>query len=420
MEPREAFQMLGIPSLLALTILLPTDTMVVDAGTALRMADEASLLVDASRFRAERAAHAVSAARSWNAPRFEAVVENAGATDPVLGSGVRAAEGQLVLSSRVRIGGARGAEIARSRALQDASAAGIELAQAEVRTATLTAIADAERDRTLLEQAVEERLAIDAFAEALLSGVEVGRFAAGDAARAQGALVLAITEEARRRAALARSEVRLAQLLGLESGAPVRVRIDAPCPSPSDASSGPSTLPPMRLAEAHLDEADAALALSRARAIPDLEPQIGVRRSGGVDQLYLGLAFDLPLFGGTLQRTAAARAEREAIAAERQAIERSLDADRAAAVRSLTALESASAYFAGGWVAALDLSVGAALANYELGEGTLGDLLQARQARFNALRDYAEWLADVRIARIEAARLGHQPLDERLLCTTLL
>ena len=173
----------------------------------------------------------------------------------------------------------------------------------------------------------------------------------------------------------------------------------------------------MSLADAQLREAEAALSLSRAQRIPDLEPQIGIRRSGGIDGLYLGLAFDLPLFGGTLQRSAAARAERAAVAAEHTEVERMLDSEREAAVRSLAALESAGAFFAEGWESTLDLSVSAALANYELGEGTLGDLLQARQARADALRDHAEWVAEVRAARIEAARLGHLPLDERVLCT---
>lgn len=412
--------MIALSSLLILTLQLPTDTIVVDAGRALRMAEEASLTVEAARLRVDRAAHGVAEARSWNAPRLEAVVENVGAMDGLPGSGMRAAEGQIVLSSRVRIGGDRGAGIALSRASRDVSAAEHELALSGVRTATLQALTHAERDRTLLQHAAEERVAMETFANALAAGAEAGRFAAGDAARAEGALVLAITEEARRRAALAGSDARLAYLLGLTTGTPLRILTDGICVRPDEAPEQPPPLASLRLAEARLAEADAAHALTRARAIPDLEPQIGVRRTAGVDGLYLGLAIDLPLLGGTRQRTAAARVEREAVAAEARALERSTVAERSSAALVLAALESAGAHFTEDWSAVLDLSVVAAVAGYELGEGTLGDLLQARQARVTALRDHAEWIADVRLARIEAARLGHLPLDERVLCTASL
>lgn len=410
--------MFVLSSLLAISLQLPADTLVLAPAQALRMAEEASLSIEAARLRVERAGRGVAEARSWNAPRLETIVENVGAMDVGPRSGMRAAEGQIVLSSQVRVGGDRGAAIAHSRAVQDAYTAEQALTLNDVRAQTLEAIAIAERDRVLLEQATEERMTMEAFAGALAAGAAAGRFAAGDAARAEGALVLTITEEARRRAALASSEGRLAYLLGLDSGAPLRVRTDAVCTAPVAGSVDPAP-PSLRLAEARLAEADAALAVSRARSIPDIEPQIGVRRTAGVDGLYLGIAFDLPLLGGSLQRTAAARLEREAVAAEARAVERSVAADRAAAQRILTALESAGAHFTGDWAAALDRALNAAIANYELGEGTLGELLQARQARTAALRDHAEWLAEVRLALLESAHAGLLPLDERALCTAI-
>lgn len=411
--------MFVLSSLLAISLQLPTDTLVLAPVQALRMAEEASLSIEAARLRVERAGRGVAEARSWNAPRLETIVENVGAMDVGPRSGMRAAEGQIVLSSQVRVGGDRGAAIAHSRAVQESYVAEQALTLNDVRAQTLEAIAIAERDRVLLQQATEERIAMEAFANALAAGAAAGRFAAGDAARAEGVLVLAITEEARRRAAVAASEGRLAYLLGLDSDTPLRVRTDAVCTAPAVGSADPAPPPSLRLAEARLAEADAALAVNRARSIPDLEPQIGVRRTAGVDGLYLGIAFDLPLLGGSLQRTAAARLEREAVAAEARAVERSVAADRAAAQRILTALESAGAHFTGDWAAALDRALNAAIASYELGEGTLGELLQARQARTAALRDHAEWLAEVRLARLDSARAGLLPLDERVLCTAL-
>lgn len=410
--------MLVLSTFIVVSLTLPTDTVVVEAGAALRMAEEVSLTMDAASLRVERATHEIAEARSFSIPQFEAIVENVGAEDPALGPGLNRMEGQLILSSRLRVGGERGAGMALARARHDASAGENALVRAEVRAGALESMANAARDRRLLRQTEEERLAIERFTESLRLGASVGRFAAGDAARAEGALVLATTEEARRRAALALSEARLALALGLDAGTPVHVPIDRACAAPTHSTvDDASQLPQARISSARLSEADAALALSRARAIPDLQPQFGVRRSGGVDGLYLGVAFDLPFFGGTLRRTAAARAEREAVAAERSAFTRALDSERAAAGSSVAALESASAYFSGDWEAALDLSVGAALANYELGEGSLGDLLQARQARLAALRDHAVWLAELQNARIEAARLGLLPLNEDVFCT---
>jgi outer membrane protein, heavy metal efflux system len=395
----------------------PSDTVVLQLPEALRLAQTSSLRLEAAALRAGSALQGIGAARSWATPQLGASVENLGAPEPFGGPGLRGVEGQFVVSGLIPVGGDRRAGIAQARARHQASTAASDLVRHEVLAGTLAAIVAAERDRDLASQAAEERAAIEVFADALRKGVAAGRFPAGDAARAEGALVQAATEEARRRASLAVSEADLALALGLPPGTAVRVVVDGACTRDGAGAGGEIvSLPDSRLAAARLSEAEAALALSRARAVPDLYPQLGLRRSGGLDGVYLGLAFDLPFSPGNTRRTAAARDERDATAAERSALERDLAAERAATAARLQALEAVGALFSAAWSAALDLSVSAGLASYQLGDGSLGDLLQTRRARLEALRDHTNWLAETRVTRIQAARFENRPLDERALC----
>ena len=69
------------------------------------------------------------------------------------------------------------------------------------------------------------------------------------------------------------------------------------------------------------------------------------------------------------------------------------------------------------WFAALDQTVTAAEARFELGEGTLFELLDHRRARLQALDDYALWLSEWWNARAQALRLRGGTPDASLLCT---
>jgi outer membrane protein, heavy metal efflux system len=402
-------------SLLLLSTALPPDTLHLDADGALRRALERSDVLVAARQRAEGAARGVEQARAWANPQLGVAAENVGAPERTAGVGGAAGlEGQAVVSGLLPLGGDRRAAIARSAAERSVALGAAAWTEAEVRLRTLRAMAEAERDLRLAEHAGEERADLDRFAATLALGVERGRFPAGHAARAELAAVLAATEEARRRAAAAESTAELARLLGLEAGTPVRLAVPA-CEAPGPAAtSGP--LPEEAIAAARLEAAEASVALTRARVVPDLHPQLGIRRTAGVSGLYLGFAFELPAFDRGGAGIAAARAEREAVRAEREELGGRLAAERAAAAEALRSLERAGSRFTAGWARALEASVTASRAAYELGDGTLTDLLDARRARLASLDDHARWQAEVRLARARAARLQGAELGPALLC----
>jgi outer membrane protein, heavy metal efflux system len=408
-------------ALLLFSATIPTqqDTIRFDADVALHRAVEHSPVLAAVRQRAEGAARGVDQARLWSNPQLQIATENVGATRRM--AGVETAverEGQAVVSGVLPLGGDRRAAIARSAAERSAAVAATALAETEVRFQTLRAVAEAERDRRLVQHAAEERADLDRFADMLARGVEQGRFPAGHAARAELAAVLAATEEARRAAAAAGSAAELARLLGLAAGTPVRVDVP-PCVAPLATlpiAASPVPLPEESVAEAHLVASDASVALTRARTVPDLHPQLGIRRVGGVSGLYLGFAVELPAFDRGGAGIAAARAEREAVRAERDDLAGRLAADRVAAAGALRSYEGAGARFTADWAQALERSVTASRTAYELGDGTLTELLDARRARLGSLDDHARWQAEVRVARARADRLSGGELGASLLC----
>src|SRR5690606_4964569 len=108
----------------------------------------------------------------------------------------------------------------------------------------------------------------------------------------------------------------------------------------------------------------ADVALRRANRIPDLRPQVGLRRSAGLSGLYFGIGFDLPIFTRQGDAIAAARAEHDASRAEQDELMSRLEAERAVAAMSLELLEEAGRHFDGSWSAALELSVTAAQASF--------------------------------------------------------
>lgn len=408
---------MSIMALALLSVLSHGDTVRMDANVVLEHAVAHSPVVSAARFRVEGSTHSLAHAGAWLHPQVTGAAENLGIERETTGvEGWRGLEGQVLLEAALPLGGDRGAAIARARAGHDAAVAGHALAEAEVRTRVLEAIALAERDRRLALSAAEERAELERFAVALEQGAEEGRFATGDAARARLAAVMAVTEEARRRASAASSGADLVRLAGLPLDSELAVTLPA-CTRPS-AISMPGASPESALVAARAAAATADLALDRARRIPDLHPQIGLRRVAGLSGVYVGLGFDLPLFTRQGDAVAAARAERDAVQAEQAEVQLRLEVERNVASRVLGLLEDAGLHFDEQWWDALELSVSAVQASFEFGEATLVEVLDSRRARLAALDELERWRAEVRTARIRAARLDALPLRAELLCNT--
>jgi len=391
------------------------------AGDTVRLTPDAALdravaqsrqLAAAQAYR--RAAEAgVGAARAWRNPTLSILAENLGSQRQVTGyGGLRGTEGQVTLGTWLPLGGDHAAGVREARARADAAGATLALTDLEVRAAALEALALAERDIALARQAAEEADALDRFATGMTLRAGEGRSAGGEAARARLEADLAASRAARRAADALRSTAELSRILGIEPGTPV-VIAPASCMA---VASAPGGLPLLAVAEAEQRAAEARVAVARARQVPDLMPEVGFRRSAGFSGLLLGVSLDLPLLNRGAAAVAVARAEADAARAQREDVALRLAIALPAAEAALAELEAAGRRFGAQWGADLERSLGAAVARYEAGEGSIADLLDARRARVATLDEYQAWRADRRLARVHVARLGGGGLDASLLC----
>lgn len=391
----------------------PVDTVRLQAADALELARRHAPSVAAASSRAQAARYGVAAARAWRNPSVNAVAENLGAQREVTGrDGLAGVEGQITLSSWLPLGGDHGAAIRVAEAQAAGASAGLTLAEQEAAYAVVESIALVERDRSALEAARSEGAALDRFATAMARRAEEGRTAGGDAARARLEAATAAARAARLEAALVGSEAMLARLLGLAPGTPFTVAAGA-C-EPGAGSEQP-----------HAREAVAAAQVASARAeadrqrglgVPDLTPQIGLRRTGGFSGVIVGLSVDLPVLSRGRAAAAAARAEAQAREAEHQAVVTRLAAERYHAEQAVTVLDASRNRFDAEWRRDLSRAVAAAEARYDAGEATLAELLDARRARLSALDDYEGWRAERRMARASLARARGAPVEAAVLC----
>jgi len=406
--------MVGFALLLA-ALQFQGDTVHLDVATAFSNALEASPVWAAARERASAAGHAAAQAGGWPNPGLTVAAENVGREFEVTGfSGAEGLEGQAVLTTALPFGWERSGTVLTARARASASQAEARVAQFSEADEALGAIGAALRDRTLRDNAVDELQTLTRIATALAMQADAGRASTGDAARARLAQGMAATALARREAQMANSATDLARRLEL----PVDTWVEMTVPrcTPSGARDPALPTPEVDAAGARAVAAQAGVTLARGVQLPDLTPQVGLRRVGGMNALYLGVTTFLPLFDRGTERVEAARATQRAAEHEASATVSVISARLEAATQALAALDRAGAGFTDEWFAALEQAITATTAAYDLGEATLFELLDSRRARLQALDDYAVWQAEWWRARAELSRLeGRVPAPE-LLC----
>jgi len=401
-----------------LQALPPADTVRLDVETAFSRALSNAPSMEAARRRLVAAEARVEQTRAWPNPILSATAENLGATQSLSGArGVGGVEGQVVLGGWLPLGGDRGAarELAAAHLLEASSLS--RAAEADLRLALIEVSASAERDRARYNRALEEAAGLEALADALARQASLGRASDGEAARAHLAAVSARALLAQVAVETASSSATLAALLGLAPGTVVTMdQTVCTVPSPEVPPESATEVPELAAARARAQAGTAAVAESGARRVPDLQPQVGIRRSAGVSALYVGMSFALPIFDRGGSAVVAAREEAAAAAAELVRVERATTAAMDVARRGLFALEDAGRLYDEAWVAALERSVSAAEARYRVGEGTLNELLDGRRARLQALDDYDRWRTDLLVQRARLARLAGTAIDATMLC----
>ncbi len=397
--------------LLLLTLVIPQDTVRLEASVALARALERAPIMAAATARV-RAAEALrrDLGRPGN-PTLGVLAENIGATREVTGrDGLAGVEGQVTLEFPVPIGGDLGAAraVGRTSAMLAATEAGVT--EANLRHEILLELLRHEQSHAVLDAAVEEAATLGEMARAMTVRALEGRNAEGAAARVRIEATMAASAAARRRADAAILDAQLAARLGLPPGTPLRIS-----PGDCQAASPGRTVTQAELAAARVGLAEAETGRARAARVPDLGPVVGYRRTAGFSGLLLGLTMELPFFTGGGARLDAARAWRDAAVAEEERTTQASAATLDGEARALAALDPLVAGYGAAWHADLERTVAAAAARWEEGAGTLAELLEARRARLHALEEAATWALHRVTARLNQARALGAPLDATLL-----
>lgn len=395
----------------------PQDTVTFSVAEALSRGSRSSLVLQSARDRSRAAEARLDQAAAWPNPTLGLSAENVGQQSEFTGvQGARGLEGQAVVRFGLPLGVERSGRLRDARANADLAHAAQRLDEVAVRRELLGAIGAVLADQIRTSSAARELETVARLADALALQAESGRASRGEAARADLARGMASSRLARREAELASSGAELARLLGLAVGTPVRIEPTS-CSAPGSAPPLVDPDPPeVRVARARVEAAEGVRQVARGLRLPDLVPEVGVRRTQGLTGLYLGLSTELPLFDRGSRRLDAAVADVSALEAEREDVERRMEAAKSAAGRTLEALTRGGAAFDATWFGNLELAVSAAEARFREGEGSLLELLDSRRARIQALDDYAAWQVEWWSARVEVARLDGRPIDGSLVC----
>jgi len=269
-----------------------------------------------------RAAEAgVRQARRWNNPTLEVTQEN------FEGSGLYAgqdrAETTYALSQPLELGGDRGARRAIAETERDMATLGVGLQRLDIILAVEHAFIEAQAAEAA-RRVADDRLSVARdLAEAVDRRVRAARDPYMAGSRAQARLAEAeIEAESARRAAISTRQ-RLASYWGGAADFEIEVASFEDVGAEA-AIEGPT--PDLALAIAQEERAGAELRLERARSIPDVDLQAGLRQFRETDEtaLVVGLSVPLQIWDRNGDNIARARAERERASHQREAYARAV------------------------------------------------------------------------------------------------
>lgn len=343
-------------------------------------------------------------------------VENFAGSGPFKGSGL--SETTASLQQTLELGGKRGARALAGRAEVEAARREARQAQAAYAFDLAMAYAGAEASERRVEIA-RDALAL-AQDDARVAGalVEAGREADLRRVQAQAGVQAAQADVDETLAARAQAFGTLTSLAGAPApitSVPASLLARANLTSPP-ARPDPLLSPSYLAAQAAREAAARRIRVEQARAVPDVEVSLGVRRfeGDGASAMVAGISAPFPLFDRNRGNIAAAQAELAGAEARLEAAR--LDAQAEAMVAMARAASSASRLTAArGGEAAADDAYRLTRLGYEGGKLGLVELLTARRAltdaRAQALDAALEQLAaQAALARLQgAAPFGDQP-----------
>lgn len=385
---------------------------------ALALADDPGLgAADAASQAAEAG---VGAADRRPNPTLELLSENVAGSGPY--GSFDDAETTATLSQPLELGGERAARRALAESELAATSLGGELRRLDLIAAVEIVFIDAQAAEATLVLAERQLEAERTLAEAAARRVEQARDPAVVAARAQTRLAASeiSVETARQSAAAARAH--LASYWG-GTGGTGDFQIEV---ASFDQLSEPGTpdvmaSPELALADADVRRAEAALDLERARRVPDLSVEAGLRHFSQTDDtaLVVGLSLPLPIWNDNADAVARARADSLRAEREVEATARALarERERLTQQRAIARLEAEG--LASRVIPQAEEALAAAQRAYAQGGFSFLEvseaqsaLAEARLARVSALRTYHH--AEAGLARLGGAR-GAPTSSEELL-----
>ncbi len=239
----------------------------------------------------------------------------------------------VVLSQPIELGGKRSAR----RAIGEAELKSAEAALAQVERSllldTTRLFLDVVRGRETLKALEQNRDDLNGLQRAMGARVREGMAAASDLAKFQAETARLETQTLRARIDLGRSVSSLGAILGLDWRLtadqlvePAGVTLPAGDIAAQIARAVERS-PEVTAAAAREMRAAQALALERARRVPDTTISGGYKRTDGFDTGVLGVTLPLPLFDRNQRGVAAATGESRAAVQERRGVEARVAAD---------------------------------------------------------------------------------------------
>lgn len=245
------------------------------------------------------------------------------------------------VTQTVELGGKRGAR----RAVADAvvgSAVAVEATAWQEIARTVTT------DYLAALRARDQAHALAAHADSLTEAtrvmgrrVEVGAAAEADLLRLRTEEARAVVARSRAELASARALATLGAALGMDIAADALQR--PAVPAPAGDLSVPATHPELVAATTAIETAQATLAFERARGVPDVAINAGVKRTARFNTGVAAVTVPIPLFDRNGVARALADGQVRAAQLERDAVERRLRGGLAAALATVAALNGRAA-----------------------------------------------------------------------------
>lgn len=397
----------------------PTGAVSLADALALGLLQNPALAAYAWETRA-REARVLQAGRRPN-PVVSGLVEDLGAGQQAGGGINEPVQPQttIQLSQLIELGGKRAARRALASADRDLAAWDYETARIEVLTAVTQAFTDVLAAQETLRLAEDTTRLVEQVQQSVSARVTAGAVSPIEETRANVALAAIRIEGARARRSLDATRARLALLWGSSTPAFTEatgdLRSEPPALPPKDVLSARLTgNPELTRWAAEVVQREAALAVERAKGVPDVSITGGYRRFTAVDAnaVVVGASIALPFFDRNRDGIEEARSRLAKVHEERRAAEARVAAVFADAYAAMASAHDEVAALQSAVLPGSQEAFDAVTEGYRLGRFGFLDVLEAQRTLVDAGSQYLRALSSYRKAIANVERLIGAPLSE--------